>query len=136
MENREAFENFILNNRIDQPKYSLRIDKVTETYEDPRLAVAYRCWCEAVNQAEPLVIPKIAGDVKVIRRIVIEITDKEIHQSKNVKSNVSIIKDGNDVELFDCQVSRPAAHCIGRAHSRLIGNSSVRVAKLILKSIT
>ena len=39
-----SFEAFILNNRIDSPDFGIRIDPVTESYEDPRLAVAWECW--------------------------------------------------------------------------------------------
>lgn len=42
---RKEFENFILNNRMDDPKqYGIRRDGVTQWYEDPRLNVGWACW--------------------------------------------------------------------------------------------
>ena len=75
-------------------------------------------------------------EMKVIRKIVIEITDEEINVSKNVKSNLAFIKDMlMEPRMFDCQVSRPTAHCIGRAHTMLVKGNSNRVAKLLLKAL-
>jgi hypothetical protein len=74
--------------------------------------------------------------MKIIRRIVIEITDKEVNLSKSVRSNIAIIRDMKMTpEIFDCQVSRPTAHCIGRAHNALMGKQSERLADKIKESL-
>jgi len=43
---RDKFEAFIQNNRMDGPEFSMRRDKLTGNYEDPRLAVGWACWRE------------------------------------------------------------------------------------------
>ena len=75
-------------------------------------------------------------EMKIIRKIVIEIYDKEINTSKNIKSNIAIIRDGQETPVFfDCQVDRPTAHCVGRGHNKLIGKQSQRLAQLLQDEI-